>query len=92
MIPKAVAESSCQLGDGQLHHDNAATHSSRLTEFFGDTSNRPGDSDPYNPDLVPCDFWLFPKLKSPLKGKKFDTIDEIQENMTELLMAIGRNL
>ena len=30
--------------------------------------------------LVPCDFWLFPKLKSPLKGKRFQTIDEIQEN------------
>jgi hypothetical protein len=22
---------------------------------------------PYSPDLTPCDFWLFPKLKSPLK-------------------------
>ena len=37
---------------------------------------------PYIPDLVPCDFWLFPKLKSPLKGKRFQTIDEIQENTT----------
>ena len=37
---------------------------------------------PYSPDLVPCDFWLFPKLKSPLKGKKFQTV-KIQENMTE---------
>ena len=34
------------------------------------TSNHPGDSDPYSPDLVPCDFWFFPKLKSPFKGKK----------------------
>ena len=30
----------------------------------------------YSPDLVPCDFWLFLKLKSPLKGKRFQTIDE----------------
>ena len=35
----------------------------------------------YSLDLVPCDFWLFPKLKSPLKGKRFQTINEIQENM-----------
>ena len=34
----------------------------------------------YSPDLVPCDFWLFPKLKSPLKGKRFQTINEIQKN------------
>ena len=49
-------------------------------EFFGETSNHPGDSDPYIPDLVSCDFWLFPKQKSPLKGKRFQTFDEIQEN------------
>ena len=42
----------------------------------------------YSPDLVPCTFWLFPKLKSPLKGKRFQTVDEIQENMTGQLMAI----
>ena len=40
-------------------------------EFFGKTSNHPGDSAPCSPDLVPCDSWLFPKLKSPLKGKRF---------------------
>jgi hypothetical protein len=26
---------------------------------------------PYSPDLAPCDFRLFPKLKSPLKGSRF---------------------
>ena len=34
------------------------------------------------PHLVPCNFWLFPKLKSPLRGKRFQTVDEIQENTT----------
>ena len=41
-------------------------------EFFGETSNHPGDSAPYSPDLMPCDFWLFSKLKSPSKGKIWD--------------------
>jgi hypothetical protein len=26
---------------------------------------------PYSPDLAPCDFWFFPKLKSPLKVRRF---------------------
>jgi hypothetical protein len=26
---------------------------------------------PYSPDLAPCDFFLFPRLKSTLKGKRF---------------------
>ena len=46
----------------------------------------------YSPNLVPCDFWLFRKLKSPLKGKKFQTISETQENTTGQLMAIGRTV
>ena len=53
-------------------------------EFFAETSNHPGDwvtQPAYSPDLAPCDFWLFPKLKSPLKGKRFQTINKIQENM-----------
>ena len=47
---------------------------------------------PYSPDLSPCDFWFFPKLKSSLKGKKFQTIDDIQENTTEQLMVIQRTV
>ena len=43
---------------------------------------------PYSPDLAPCNFWLFPKLKSPLKGKRLPTMYEIQEHMTGQLMAI----
>ena len=43
-----------------------------------------------SPDLVPCNFWFFPKLKSPLKGMRFQTISEIQENTMGQLMAIGR--
>ena len=45
-------------------------------EFFGETSNHPDDAGTNNPDLAPCDFWLFPKLEPPLKGKRFQTISE----------------
>ncbi|KAK7082233.1 hypothetical protein SK128_022869, partial [Halocaridina rubra] len=30
------------------------------------TCSRP----PYSPDMAPCDFWLFPKLKIILKEKR----------------------
>ena len=45
---------------------------------------------PYSPDLASCNFCFFPKVKSPLKGKRFQTVDEIQENTTGQLMVIGR--
>jgi hypothetical protein len=33
---------------------------------------------PYSPDLARCDFFLFPKMKLKLKGRRFDTSEEIQ--------------
>ena len=46
----------------------------------------------YSRDLVPCDFWLFSKLKSLLKGKRFKTVNEIQENTMGQLVVIGRTV
>ena len=57
-------------------------------EFFGETSNQ----SPYSPDMVLYNFWLFPKLKSPLKGKRFQTINKIQENTMGQLMVTGRTV
>ena len=34
---------------------------------------------PYSPDLGPCDFWLFPKLKENLRGCRYETIEEMKE-------------
>jgi hypothetical protein len=32
----------------------------------------------YSCDLTPCDFFLIPKMKLKLKGRRFDTSEEIQ--------------
>ena len=36
---------------------------------------------PYSPDLAPCDFWLFPKLR----GCHYETIQEMKEAMTKII-------
>jgi len=49
-----------------LHHDNAPAHDAlRVREFLPKNSITKIDHPPYSPDLTPCDFWLFPKLKMP---------------------------
>jgi hypothetical protein len=32
-------------------------------------------------DLAPCDFFLFPKIILKLKGRRFDTNEDIQEEL-----------
>jgi len=43
---------------------------------------------PNSSDLVPVDFFLFPKLKTTLKGRRFQTIEEIKKNAIRELLAI----
>jgi hypothetical protein len=40
---------------------------------------------PYSSDLSPCDFFLFTKMKLKLKGRRFDTIEEIQAESHRVL-------
>ena len=36
---------------------------------------------PYSPDLAPCDFWLFPKLR----GCRYETIEEMKKAGTNVI-------
>jgi hypothetical protein len=46
---------------------------------------------PYSPDLAPCDFALFPKLKMKLKGRRFETVSDIQRESQAALDSIMEN-
>jgi len=37
---------------------------------------------PYSPDLAPCDFRLFPKVKMTMKGNRFQSIQDIEAATT----------
>ena len=36
---------------------------------------------PYSPDVAPCDFWLFPRLR----GCRYETIEEMKEAVTKVI-------
>ena len=75
-----------------LHHDNAPAHDAlRFREFLAKNSITKMDHPPYSPDLAPCDFWLFPKLKNSLKGQRFADLSEIQRDVKTLLRGIPEN-
>ena len=38
----------------------------------------------YSPDLAPCDFWLFPKLR----GCCFETIEEMKEAVMKIIETL----
>jgi hypothetical protein len=72
-----------------LHHDSALAHDSLADwEFLAKKSIMKLDHPPYSPDLAPCDFWLFPKLKTALKGHIFSDIADIQGHAMTILQSI----
>lgn len=72
-----------------LHHDNAPSHTAVLTQQFLAKNKIPViPHPPYSPDLAPCDFFLFPKMKLKLKGRRFDTITEIQAETQKVLNTL----
>ncbi|UYV64880.1 hypothetical protein LAZ67_3002255 [Cordylochernes scorpioides] len=75
-----------------LHHDNAPAHTSLLVRnilAINNTLMMP--QPPYSPDLAPCDFFLFHKLKRPMKRRRYATLDEIKTASKEELKNILKN-
>jgi len=71
-----------------IHHDNLRLTGPLKFRSFGQEQHDSGP--PYSPDLAPCDFFLFPKLKLRMKGRRFDTIEEIQEESQRVLDTIPK--
>ncbi|UYV76286.1 hypothetical protein LAZ67_13003262 [Cordylochernes scorpioides] len=75
-----------------LHHDNAPAHTSLLVRaILAKNNTLMMPQPPYSPDLAPCDFFLFPKLKRPMKGRRYASLDEIKTASKEELKKIFKN-
>ena len=68
-----------------LHMDNASAHTSAKTELevvvmgFGRVAHPP-----YSPDLAYFDFVIFPAIKSQLKGRRFESLQELSVAIREV--------
>jgi hypothetical protein len=75
--------------DWILHHDNApAQKALSVKQFLAQKSITEMKHPSYYPDLAANDFWLFPEIKPALKGRRFQDIEDIQENVMAALKAI----
>ena len=73
----------------QLHHDNAQAYSAHVIHAFLAKNNMSlVRQASYSPDLAPCNFWLFPKLKTILKERRFQSREHIMKKSTEELGSI----
>ena len=69
-------------GQWHFHQDNAPVHNSILvTDYLSKMGIKIVPHGPNSPDLAPCDFSLFPKLR----GCRYDKIEEMKEAVTKVI-------
>jgi hypothetical protein len=62
-----------------LHHNNALAHTLLLNRsYLAKHQTSVVLHPPYPPDLAPETFFLFPKINTTLKERRFQTTEEIQ--------------
>ena len=66
-------------GQWHFHQDNAPVHNFIfVTDYLTKMGIKTVPHPPYRPDLAPCDFCLYPKLR----GCRYETIKEMKEAVT----------
>ena len=69
------------MGQWHFNQDNAPVHNSIIvTDYLTKMDIKTVPQPPYSPDLAPCDFWLFPKLR----GCRYETIEEMKKAVTKV--------
>ena len=84
-----LSEEANTLKSGQWHFhlDNAPVLNSILvTSYLTKMGIKTVRHPPYSPDLAPCDFWLFPKLR----GCRYETIEEMKEAVTKVIDTLSQ--
>jgi hypothetical protein len=84
-VLKRLREAVCRKrpevlpNDWIFHHESAPAHRAlSVTQFLTQKSIPQIQHPHYSSDLAPNDFWLFTKIKSELKGRRFQDSEGIQ--------------
>ena len=74
-----------------LLHDNASCHKYEVVKsFLASEKVKVLIHPPYSPDLSPCDFFLFPRLKKMLSGNKYTSRSSLGSAVYQCLQQIPK--
>ena len=96
VLPQVVSklnESRPMTGTSRIMilHDNASSHKTNaVTQYLSENHITALPHPAYSPDLAPCDFWLFPKLKEILAGNKYTRAQDLAKAVNSELRGIPK--
>ena len=75
-----------------LHDDNARPHRPWITNgFLFENHVESYPNSPYSVDLIPCNFFLFPKLKTQLREVQFHDDNEMLAALNQAIGSLTRS-
>lgn len=75
-----------------FHHDNAPAHTAlNVVTKFNELDHEVLPHPAYSPDLAPSDFYLFPNFKRWLQGKKFHSMEMIQNEIDPFFCSLDES-
>src|SRR5437016_14107191 len=79
------------FGMSCFNHDNAAPHKSAvIMEYLRKEQIKLLPHPPYSPDLAPCGFFLFPRIKKELKGESFNNVENLSRAVQTVVESIPK--
>ena len=84
VLEEIPSEEACthQIGSVAFPPGQCTVHNSILvTDYLTKMDIKTVPQSPCSPDLSPCDFWLFPKLR----GCRYETIEAMKESVTKVI-------
>ena len=81
------------LGDGPLIlYDNARPHLRKVVaDLLSKYEWKVLPHAPYSPDRSPPDFDLFHKLKEPMRGHRFPSLEEVSAAVTQAIRGLNKS-
>lgn len=80
-----------KFGRPIILHDNARPHKHRIiNEFLQEHRWEELDHPPYSPDMSPPDMDGIHRIKAPLKGKQFQTRDELIRDYDSIIHSVNK--
>ena len=73
-----------------LLHDNASSRVWGCCLFFASEKVKVLNHPPYSPDLSPCDFFLFPRLKKMLSGNNYTSRSSLGSAIYQCLQQVPK--
>jgi len=74
----------------QRSYINARSHASgAISEILEKYGWQMLPQPPYSPDMSPPALYLLPKLKKPLRGKRFRSIEEVSNEVSRVIRRIN---